>query len=220
MEQITTGELPVGARMPTEREIAAEMGISRPTLREALKLLIKAGVIEVRSRAGGMYVRTAIIPADLRTEQYAAVLDEVGHVLETRRIVETQVARLAGRTATAEDFDALETTIQLQHAHLDDHAWMLQLDERFHFTLARSTRNPMLQELVRLIFRRLAIARDMTPRGPTDPQREIRIHENTLAALKSRDPARIDRAMDEHMSYLEEVWERETGLQGAPVAGA
>lgn len=211
VEQITTGELPVGQRMPSEREIAAEMGISRPTLREALKLLVKAGVIEVQSRTGGMIVRTAAIPVDLRAEQYA-LLEGVGHVLETRRIIETQVAQLAGQTATDEDFAALQATIDLQSEHFGEHAWMLQLDERFHFTLARSTRNPMLQEFVRLIFRRLAIARDMTPRGPKDPQLEVDIHVRTLAALCSRDPLRIDEAMDEHMSYLEDVWEQETGL--------
>jgi DNA-binding GntR family transcriptional regulator len=90
--------------------------------------------------------------------------------------------------------------------------WMLQLDERFHLALARSTRNPTLLDLVRTIIRRLAIARDMTPRGPFDAGLEVAIHERTLEAVRSRDPARIEVAMDEHMAYLEDVWEAETGL--------
>jgi DNA-binding GntR family transcriptional regulator len=69
----------------------------------------------------------------------------------------------------------------------------------------------MFSELVRTILRRLAVVRDMTPRRPGDREREISIHERTLAAIRSRDLARVDAAMDEHMSYLERLWEDETG---------
>jgi GntR family transcriptional regulator, transcriptional repressor for pyruvate dehydrogenase complex len=219
-ERITTGELQVGDRLPPEREIAAAMGISRPTLREALKLLTAAGVIEVRSRSGGMIVRNDLIPVDVIADRRQLVLEEAGGVLEVRRVLECAIARIAVAEADDEDLAALERTIELQRAAGDDARRQLQLDERFHLTLARSTGNPMFSELVRTTLRRLTVVRDMTPRRPGDREREIGIHERTLAALRSRDLDRVDAAMDEHMSYLERLWEQETGrtLRRSPQA--
>lgn len=210
-ERITTGDLKVGDRLPSERDMAAQMDISRPTLREALKLLSQAGVIEVRSRSGGTVVRSDVIPREVIAGRYELVIEEVGGVLEVRRIIESNVARIAAATASRHDFDAMHATIELQRAAADDVPYHLQLDERFHLTMARATGNPMFVELVRTIFRRIAVARDMTPRAASDRALEIDIHERTLRALESRELALIEPAMDEHMSYLETVWERETG---------
>jgi len=211
VERIKTGDLRVGDRMPSEREMAAAMGISRPTLREALKLLSEAEIIEVRARSGGMTVLRDLIPPELLTERSELVLEEVGEVLEARRMIEIQVAQVAGQKATESDFEALQTTIELQAKHEGEHDRLLQLDERFHLEVAQSTRNVMLLDVVRMVLRRLAIARDMTPREPSDWKLEVAIHSRTLAALRSRDPRAIDAAMDEHMSYLEAIWEQETG---------
>lgn len=212
VERITTGDLRVGDRLPPEREMAAQMHISRPTLREALKLLSQADVIEVRSRATGTVIRSDVIPREVISGRCAVVVDEVGDVLEVRRVIETNIARIAGATAKKHDFEAMRTTIELQRsAAAEDVAYHLQLDERFHLVMARATGNPMFVELVRTMFARLAIARDMTPRGAGDTALEVDIHTRTLSALETRDPVVIDAAMDEHMSYLETVWERETG---------
>jgi GntR family transcriptional regulator, transcriptional repressor for pyruvate dehydrogenase complex len=90
---------------------------------------------------------------------------------------------------------------------------MLQIDKRFHLQLARASHNPMLLDLLRTILRRSAVARDMTPRAPGDAELERAIHERTVEAIASRDPQRIEQAMDEHMSYLEDIWDQETGAK-------
>jgi GntR family transcriptional repressor for pyruvate dehydrogenase complex len=211
VEAIVTGTLKVGERLPTEREMAAAMGISRPTLREALKILGEAGIIAVQRRSGGTFVRSDEIPTELLAERRSVVLDEVASVLEARRIVETNIALIAGRVATQEELDALAKTIELQRQHASDHDRMLQIDKRFHLQLARASHNPMLLDLLRTILRRSAVARDMTPRAPGDAELETAIHERTLAAVASRDPELIEQAMDEHMSYLENIWAEEIG---------
>ena len=211
-ELITAGDLEVGDRLPPEREMAAQLDISRPTLREALKVLSQAGIIEVRSRSGGTVVRSDLIPREVISGRSDVVVEAVGDVLEVRRVIETSIARIASVRASEQDFRAMRATIDLQRAAShDDVAYHLQLDERFHLLMARATGNPMFVELVRTIFGRLAIARDMTPRTAGDTALEVDIHARTLSALESRDPVVIDAAMDEHLSYLETIWERETG---------
>jgi DNA-binding FadR family transcriptional regulator len=212
VEAVRAGDLRVGDRLPSERALATQMEISRPTLREAIRILSDAGVVELRSRPrGGIYVGSEHIPRDLLARQSELRLGEVAGVLETRRMFEPRVAQLAGLYGSDDDFDALERTIELQRECPDDRARLLQLDHRFHLMIARATRNTTIVQLMRVLLERLEIARDMTPRAPHDAELEVAIHEHTLRAIISGDSDRIEEAMDEHLSYLERIWEEETG---------
>ena len=75
----------------------------------------------------------------------------------------------------------------------------------------RATRNSTVVSLIRNLFKRLEIARDMAVHAPPVPDWVIDIHERTLAAVRSADFAVIDDVMDEHLAQLEQIWERETG---------
>jgi len=212
VEAVRAGDLRVGDRLPSERTLATQMEISRPTLREAIRILGDAGVVELRaSPRGGTYVRSDAIPRDLVVRQSELRLGEVAGVLEARRLFEPRVAQLAGLYGTDDDFDGLRRTIDLQRECPDDRARLMQLDHRFHLMIARATRNTTIVQLMRVLLARLEIARDMTPRAPHDAALEVAIHERTLLAIISGDSDRIEEAMDEHLSYLERIWEEETG---------
>lgn len=212
VEAVRAGDLRVGDRLPSERTLAAQMEISRPTLREAVRILGDAGVVELRpSPRGGIYVRSEDIPRALVVKQSELRLSEVAGVLEARRMFEPRVAQLAGLYGTDDDFDGLQRTIELQRECPDDRPRLMQLDHRFHLMMARATRNTTIVQLMRVLLERLEIARDMTPRAPHDAPLEVAIHERTLAAIMSGDSERIEEAMDEHLSYLERIWEEETG---------
>src|SRR3954449_1359534 len=110
---VRNGRLRVGDRLPGERALAAQMEISRPTLREAIKVLVTAGVLEVRRGAdAGMFVATDVVPADLVRERFDLRRGEVAAVVEARRLVEPGVARLAAERATESDLAALERSIE------------------------------------------------------------------------------------------------------------
>jgi len=245
----------VGDRLPSERELAALMRISRPTLREAVKVLAEAGVLAVRrGQSGGIFVASELIPRDLlrsrqaiRVSEVAGVLEvrrgqsggifvaselvprdllrsrqairvsEVAGVLEARRLLEPRVAQLAAVHASEEDFAAMAALIERKRAlanaddFLENEDLFLQLDLKFHLAMARATRNSTVVQLMRSLFRRLEIARDMAVHAPLVPDWVIDIHERTLAAIRSHDFPLIDDVMDEHLSQLEQIWERETG---------
>jgi GntR family transcriptional repressor for pyruvate dehydrogenase complex len=217
-EKIKAGDLHSGDRLPSERDLAAQMRISRPTLREAIKTLTEAGVLEVRrGQSGGIFVASELIPRELLRSRQEIRFGEIAGVLEARRLLEPRVAQLAAVYATEDDFTAMAQTIERQRelAASDDFLshedLFLQLDLKFHLALARATRNATIVGLMRTMLRQLEIARDMAMHAPLVPDWTIDIHERTLAAVRAADFALIDEVMDEHLAQLEQIWERETG---------
>jgi DNA-binding FadR family transcriptional regulator len=215
-EKVRTGELRAGDRLPGERSLAMQMQISRPTLREAVKVLVDAGVLEVRrGPGGGMYVATDVVPTELVRHSASLRLAEIATVLEARRLLEPQVAQLAAERATEQDFEALERSIEAMR-RLVEGGWhprhedrFLQLDVQFHLALARAAGNPTVETLMRMLFRQLEIARDMAMHIPLVPEWTIGIHERTLAALRAGEPDEVAAVMDEHLGQLERTTERE-----------
>jgi DNA-binding FadR family transcriptional regulator len=213
VDVIRAGEIRVGEKLPSERALAERMGISRPTLREAIRALADAGVVRVRpGSGGGIFVRSDVVPKDVRQASAELRLGEVAGVLEARRLFEPRVAHLAALYATDADFEAMRETIEEQRAIGDDRERFLQLDLRFHLAMAKATQNETVVALMKHLLRRLEIARESAVRTPEHgPDVAIAIHERTLAAIMGGKPAEIEEAMNEHLSYLEQIWEEETG---------
>lgn len=217
-DRIRLGEMTKGERLPSERDLATAMQISRPTVREAVRVLSKAGVLEVRKGAsGGIYVASDYVPLDLVRTQSDLRLQEVGGVLEARRLIEPRVAQLAATNARDEDFRLLQQIIEAQARMVDDGKVLeredefLQLDTRFHLRIARASGNDTIVSIMRTLLRQLEIARDLTmheaPAGPW----VVDIHERTLAAIRSGDRDRVETVMDEHLAAMEDAWEKSSG---------
>jgi GntR family transcriptional repressor for pyruvate dehydrogenase complex len=216
-DKVRIGELRVGDKLPGERALAAQMQISRPTLREAVKVLVEAGLLEVRrGPGGGMFVATDVVGVEIVRQRSSLRLGEVAGVLEARRMLEPRVAQLAAVRATEDDFAALQRSIDSMRALVDagralkQEDRFLQLDVQFHLALARASGNATVESLMRVLFRQLEIARDMAMHLPLVPEWTIQIHERTVAAVRSGDLAEVESVMDEHVGQLERTWEEET----------
>jgi GntR family transcriptional regulator, transcriptional repressor for pyruvate dehydrogenase complex len=217
-DKVKSGEVHVGDRLPPERELAAQMQISRPTLREAVKALGEAGVLEVRrGQSGGIFVASELVPRELVKTTLQMRVSEVAGVLEARRLLEPRVAQLAAVHAGEDDFAAMQATIDRQRElaakdeFLPHEDLFLQLDMKFHLAMARASRNSTVVSLMSSLLKRLDIARDMAMHAPLVPDWTIEIHERTLGSIRSADFELIDNVMDEHLAQLEQIWERETG---------
>lgn len=128
-EVVQAGDLQVGDRLPSERDLAVQMQISRPTVREAVKVLSDSGVIEVRpGPGGGMFVKSEVVPLGLLNQRSQMRISEVSAVLEARRLLEPRVAQLAALYGAEDDFDALQETIDRQRHAAGDHNRALKLD--------------------------------------------------------------------------------------------
>ena len=197
--EIRSGSLRVGDRLPTERELIEQLGVSRATVREALMLLEADGFIQVRSgRHGGAYVTTP------RIERLATILDVIlaventttEQLLEARALMEPLAVRLASQRATAEDLERIEASITRAEEHPNDPEIVAEEAARFHILVAESTHNGVISALTattqQLIYSRASEA------FATQTDSTIRAHRLILDAIRSRDPETAARRMTRH----------------------
>jgi GntR family transcriptional repressor for pyruvate dehydrogenase complex len=217
-ERISLGELGPGDQLPSERALAHQMEISRPTIREALKVLCDSGVVEVRpGSGGGAFVTSEFVPREV-LRRAAVRIGEVGGVREARRLLEPRVAQLAALHGREADFSAMQKTIDRQAAiaHAPERFYanedrFLALDVQFHLGIARATGNQTIVGLVRSLLRQLEIARDMALHVPASVEKSLELHQQTLDAIRAGDMRRVDEVMDVHLAQLEGTWEQESG---------
>jgi DNA-binding FadR family transcriptional regulator len=142
--QITGGHWPVGTRLPGETTLAKELGVGRSTVREALRALAGAGLVQPRQGAGVFVIATEPAedwPTRLRR---AAVTD----VYEVRMAVEVHAARLAARRRTPEDVAAIELALEGRRtASSGDDAAFVDADIAFHAAVVAAAHNPVLADL-------------------------------------------------------------------------
>jgi DNA-binding FadR family transcriptional regulator len=207
-DAVWLGELAIGDRLPSERVMAAQMNISRPTLREAVRALTECGLLEVRPGAGA-YVRSDQLPAGIVEERARIRIDEIAEVLEARRALEPQIAQLAALDPRPEDLTAMQRAIDRQAEAGDDRDRFLRYEIAFHLSLAHAARNSVLEPLMRRILAKLESAMDMVLLDH-DVERTIDMHARTLEAIRAGDPQEIDAVMDEHLAMTEAVWEEAT----------
>lgn len=210
-EMISSGALQPGARLPAEAELATQLGASRNTVREAVRALITARVLDVR-RGDGTYV-TSLGPALLLEGMTAAVeLMQEGFSLEliaVRRILEPAVTALAATRVDDATIHALGTLLTgMREAETE--AERVHFDADFHGLVAASCGNATLASMLNAVASRTIRARVW--RGSVDADatsRTIFQHEDILAALADHDPGRAEAAALIHVATTE-AWFRTT----------
>ncbi|MDD0859303.1 FadR/GntR family transcriptional regulator [Arthrobacter alpinus] len=195
---ISSGLWAVNARIPSEQELMKELGVSRGTLREAIKSLAHAGMLEVL-RGDGTYVRAT-------SEIAGATQKLIGrygnkHVVEVRLALDTQAARLAAHNATAAQKGEMRTLLADRRRAWDtnDTAGWVANDWAFHLAVARASANPLLAELYESfgdIFR-TDLEAHSGGQGIGCPQEG---HEDLLAAIEAREPDAAFETVAENLS--------------------
>jgi len=145
-EMVHSGEWPLQQRIPSETALTARLGVSRGTLREAIKALTHSGMLEVR-RGDGTYARATSEMSGAARRMYKDHTEE--HILQVRVGLDAQAARLAAGNATAEDVAALRAVLADRDASWNaaDYAGWARADWGFHERMAKASGNPLLHEL-------------------------------------------------------------------------
>jgi DNA-binding FadR family transcriptional regulator len=148
---IRSGEFPAGSRLPPERDLARQLGVSRPSVREALIALEVEGLVEVRI-GSGIYVlgATGTPIADARP----AVQAEAGpfELLRARYVIESECAALAARSAKKSHVAAIDESLAAMQQEFDAGSQPLSGDRLFHIRIAEATGNGALVAVVKMLW--------------------------------------------------------------------
>lgn len=201
--QITAGHLAEGQQLPTEARMAAEFGVSRPLLREALAELRAEGFVEtVNGR--GTFVRHPS-EADL-ADAFVRQLQLSGepgltadHLYEARQAIELSSAALAAERATPELTATLERLLQAMEDSGGDAAAYTAADVGFHVTVARATENPLFPALLAPIATIIIRGMFSSHSHPDAVRLGIEAHRKVLTAIKRGQPEAARRAMAAHL---------------------
>ncbi|MHA7113540.1 FadR/GntR family transcriptional regulator [Pseudomonas promysalinigenes] len=186
-ERILQGHWQVGQRLPTEPVLALEMGISRNTVREAIRVLAFSGLVEVR-QGDGSYLRTCQDPLQAVQAMSRCTFEQAR---ETRHILEVEAIGLAALRRTDEDLRALRAALagSAEHFHGDIDAYV-SCDLVFHQRLIDAAHNPALSELYRYFSGVVAAALQHNMATVPRCQATFDLHGQILDAIEQRDPER------------------------------
>jgi GntR family transcriptional regulator, transcriptional repressor for pyruvate dehydrogenase complex len=204
-EAIERSGLRAGDRLPGEYELASQLGISRPTLRQAVRVLELSGVVDVRrGKNGGIFLATELIPTVAVSSAVALEESAAAETLRARRVLESAVSREAALRADAEDYAHLDRAIELLQGHLGERPLVMRADALFHRGLVRACHNRQLESAMRGIAKSLAPIRDAYSGGIARDKHTLGVHERQLAAMRAHDFDALEVVLDEHFHMLED----------------
>ncbi len=209
-ERIVDERLRPGERLPSERELAEQFGVSRTVVREAVRSLAGRGLIEARAGRG---LSVGAVGAETVRQSVSFFLRgrpswDYRRVHEARAMVEVDIAGMAAERATDDEIAGLRRVCEEMAAEIDDTERASQLDMQFHRDLARSMHN----DLVTIMLDAIADSLLEIRRETFGPQGRARIalasHREILGRVEARDGIGARTAMARHLDDVELAWER------------
>ncbi len=206
-ENIIQGHLKSGDRLPSERQWAEQLGVSRATIREAIRALEMIGLVVCQQGEGNFIAENF---EDTLTQPLTIMFwlsnGQLREVQELRRALETESAKLAAKHMTPERYASLEKLCYAIETETDESV-RAELDKQFHYEIATASENKMIRNvllssatLIEALIKdiRIAILLD-TERGPIIDQQ----HRNILNALRNKEPLNAAFAMSQHMDLID-----------------
>jgi len=200
------GTFPAGEPLPSERHLAERFGVSRGSIRDALRNLETIGLLETRHGQG-------TFPHELSVDRLVAPLASVmayrsdlqDELLDVRRMFEPAVARAAAQRATDEDLADLDRILEAQRQKLKDGQLAIVEDTAFHAILARATRNRVAMSIMATLNDLLVESRTESLNQKGRPGRSIEGHEAVVAAVRRHDADEASRAMYHHIDQIADL---------------
>ena len=215
---ILTGRLAPGQRLPSERELAEQLGVGRNSVREALKVLEAVGLVE--SRIGEGTFITAQTGASIGRTIGIGLAAWGGAIMEimvARQIIEVEAAHVAALRADANDLSALNDELRRMET-TDDVRVYLAADMEFHRCLGRATHNGVIANITKHLtdFLQEALLETHTDQLMTTAE-GIGTHRSVYQAVADRDGIAAAEAMRAHLRFSVELWQTIISLTPTPI---
>lgn len=213
---ILTGELARGQRLPPERDLVRQVGVSRTSVRAGLQALAAKGVLVVRHGAG-TFVADGPLVLDSELLHFLSALHGFTRheMFEARRALEVGVAGMAATRATSDDLAAISDAVTGMFASVGDPQDFLVHDIRFHRAVADASGNPILASIVEMVAGMFYEARRQTAHRDRDLGPVAVRHRQIYQAIRRRDRVAAERGMFEHLLEAERAQDVETSDEPA-----
>lgn len=206
---VSTGKLLPGDRLPSERELAERLQVSRASVREALSALEMMGLLEVRS-GEGTYIRNVNIDSVVAPIAWVLSLekDTIVQLMEVRKILESQAVSLAAERAVDAEIREMAEALEMMRQDLEAGQIGEVADIRFHFAITRATHNAILIRIMNSISdtmqQTLKISRSKLYNSKEILERLYQEHTAILNAIRAHDPEKACECMLSHLVQVEE----------------
>ncbi len=208
LESIVDGQFPIESVLPSEGDLALKYGMSRLTVREAVRILRSQNIVTIR-RGRGTFVNSphawTSLDAVVRIEEHRSPGRVSKRLIEARRIVEVGAAQLAATNRSKEDLDSLAASIEEMRLanRLNRVDLFVEADIAFHDVIMHATANMFIPFMFEPFGNLLVNARTETSSIPEIQVNAIAAHEEILQALTAADPQRARDAMEAHMNQTQ-----------------
>lgn len=202
-EHVASAGLAEGARLPTERELAARLGVSRASIAQAIVALEVQGIVETR-HGGGIYLLRARFDAE-PVPELVARQKRLPDVLDARDALETKLAALAASRRTDDDLAAIDAAMELMRSQVQTGEPAMEGDRQFHAAIVVAARSQLLADFYAEIKVPIAESRQESLRQPGRPKQSFADHQRIADAIRAGDDAAAALAMHQHVDHVSRV---------------
>lgn len=211
---IAEGALCIGDRLPPERELCLQLGVSRTSLREAVRILEAYGMVR-SSQGDGTYITDTFGENVFEFLGFGDMLnrDNFRHLLHTRRVIETGAAEQAVEAADGKDVERLAALVDELEAEKDPRK-LGMLDARFHELIIEMSGNPILAALYRMIHKILLRGTSLVITLPTARDVAVRDHREIAESFRKRSKKECAASVRRHLKNTEVLIEKYLNEEG------
>jgi GntR family transcriptional repressor for pyruvate dehydrogenase complex len=195
-----------GDVLPPERELAQKLGVSRGSVRDAIRSLELIGLLEPQQGRGTVVCEPS---SDTLVGPLAAVIVQkrklVNELLDVRKIIEPPLARRAALHATAAQIAEMEQILERQSERVQRGEISIEEDSEFHYRIALAADNSVMLRMVDVLMDMLRETRQRSLQTQGRSQKSLSGHRRILAALKRHDPVASESAMLRHLEEIENI---------------
>ena len=203
---IAEGRLKAGDRLPPERELAERFGVSRTSVRDAIRALEMIGLLEPRQGDGTVVLD---LSADALAQPLASILVHnrtlLADLLDVRKMIEPPLAARAASLASPEEIATLRAILRRQTEKVARGEIPTAEDTEFHYALARAARNPIALKVLDVLMDLLLESRERSLQVPGRLSKSMQGHRRIIDSISRKDATAAEAAMRQHLTEIEQV---------------
>ena len=205
LERHIAEKLKPGDLLPPERQLVQMLGVSRGSVRDAIRSLELMGLLEPRQGIGTVVCSPRAAPADSLADALLEKRRTIADLLDVRKMIEPPLVRRAALNASRDEIADMEEILARQEAKMRRGELGIDEDSEFHYSIALASNNSAILKVVDVLMDLLRETRERSLQGEGRQEKSLAGHRRILSALKRGDTAAAEAAMRRHLQEIENI---------------